>query len=136
MEPSVIPSTAERPVVKTTRGVLWPHPVGATMTCVVCSHTRAHWRVKHARYGTSDADICALCFLYTSGWLVQERVRRVEQVAQAIGLKRQKPLEYVLGERGDKVWPPRLSTVKDADDVLGAIVLHDRFESLMSRRSS
>lgn len=136
MEPSVIPSAPERPTVKTTRGVLWPHPVGSNMNCVVCAQTCAHWRIRHERYGAADADICALCFLYTSGWLVRERVRRVEQVAQAIGLKRKKPLEFVLGEHGDRVWPPRLSTVKDADDVLGAIALHDRFEFVVSRRSS
>jgi hypothetical protein len=78
-------------------------------------------------------DICALCFLYTSGWLVKERIRRVEQVAQVIGLKRNQSLQYVLDARGDKLWPPRLAVLKDADDVLGAITLHDRFEFVGSQ---
>lgn len=131
----VIPSVPNLPPVQTTRGVLWPRPAGVNMNCVTCCQPVAHWRIKHARYG-GEADICALCFLYTSGWLVKERVRRVEQVVQVIGLKRNQPLQYVVGEHGDKLWPPRLAILKDADDVLGAIALHDRFEFVMSRRSS
>jgi hypothetical protein len=130
---SIIPSVAERPTVASTR-VLRPIPVGTNMNCVTCCQPVAHWRIKHARYGEEEASICALCFLYTSGWLVKERVRRVEQVAQVIELKRNQPLQYVLGERGDRLWPPRLVQVKDADDVLGALTLHDRFEMVLSQR--
>lgn len=133
MEPAVIPEVNAKPTVQTTR-VLRPHTFGVTKMCCVCGKPQAHWSVEHARYGTEKEDICALCFLYDSGWLVADRVQRVEQVSKVIGLKRGTPLEYVLGERGDKVWPPRLLKVEDADSVLGAITLHDRFEVLSSRR--
>lgn len=129
----VIPSVSELPPVQSTR-VLRPHAVSVRATCVTCCQPVARWRIKHPRYGADEVDLCALCFLYTSGWLVKERVRRVEQVAQVIGLKRQRPLQYVLGENGDRLWPPRLSVVGDADDVLGAIALHDRFEFVISQR--
>ena len=135
MEPSqtVIPSVSELPPVLTTR-VLRPHSSGVKATCVTCCQPVARWRIKHPRYGGDETDICALCFIYTSGWLVRERVRRLEQVVQVIGLKRKQPLQCVLGEHGDKLWPPRLSVVGDADDVLGAIALHDRFEFVLSQR--
>lgn len=132
MESPVIPSVESAPVLSTR--VLRPHPVGVTADCVTCHRPRAHWRVQHPRYGAEVVDVCALCFLYESGWLVPERVRRVTQVIQVIGLKRQKPLECAVGTRGDKMWPPRLEHIKDADDVLGAIVLHDRFEVVMNRQ--
>lgn len=132
--PSVIPE-APKPVVSTTR-VLRPHVMGLTKTCCVCAKPQAHWTIEHARYGSEIEDICALCFLYESGWLVRERVQRVEQVAKAISLKRGATLEYVLTETGDKAWPPRLLKIADADAVLGAITLHDRFEGITNRRTS
>ena len=131
----VIPSLPELPTVASTR-VLRPHSQGAKASCVTCCQPVARWRIKHPRYGSDEVDICALCFLYTSGWLVKERVRRVEQVVQAISLKRNRTLQYVLGVNGDKLWPPRLSAVSDADDVLGAIALHDRFEFVISKRKA
>lgn len=128
---SVIPDA--KPAVESTRS-LRPHTFGLTKTCCVCSKAQAHWSVQHPRYGREAEDICALCFLYESGWLVRERQPRVDQVVKVIGLKRGTPLECVLGEHGDKSWPPRLAKVEDADSVLGAITLHDRFEVLSSRR--
>lgn len=131
----VIPSVDERLPVHSTQA-LHPHPVGSSRHCIECSEAVAHWWINHPRYGAESVDICALCFLYTSGWLLRERVLRVDQVARVIGLKRQKLLEFVKGENGDRQWPPRLVHVKDADDVLGAITLHDRFESVMRRKSA
>lgn len=131
---AAIPSLEVRPTVQSTR-VLRPHTFGVTKMCCTCHEAVAHWNITHPRYGTEATDICAPCFLYTSGWLVPERFTRVEQIIKVIGLKRGKALEYVLGEHGDKVWPPRLAKVADADSVLGAIVLHDRFEALTSRRN-
>lgn len=128
---SVIPDV--KPAVESTR-TLRPHTFGLTKLCGVCSKPQAHWAVQHPRYGAEVMDICALCFLYESGWLVADRVQRVEQVSKVIGLKRGVALSYVLGEQGDKVWPPRLAKVEDADAVLGALTLHDRFEVLTSRR--
>ena len=107
--------------------------------CVVCAEPVARWRFKHPRYGSEEVDLCSLCFLYKSGWLVAERVRRVEQVAQVIGRRRgemAKQLEFAMNLQGDRQWPPRLVNVKDADDVLGAITLHDRFEIAMSQNQN
>ena len=126
---SVVPDLEAPPPVQSTRS-LRPHTFGLTKVCCDCRKPVAHWKIQHPRYGTEETDICALCFLYNSGWLVQERQARVEQVIKVIGLKRGKPLEYVLGEHGDRAWPLRLVQVHDADSVLGAITLHDRFEMM------
>jgi hypothetical protein len=100
----------------------------------------ARWRFQHPRYGPEEVDLCSLCFLYKSGWLVAERVRRVEQVATVIGRKREREqarqLEFAMNPQGDRQWPPRLVNVKDADDVLGAITLHDRFEIVMTQNTA
>lgn len=120
-------TTPSKPAVETTR-VLRPHAFGLNKTCCVCAQAQAHWSIQHARYGTALEDICALCFLYESGWLVRQREQRVEQVIKAIALKR----GAVLPQKGEQ---KRLVLVTDADSVLGAIVLHDRFE-LVTRRAS
>ncbi len=89
----------------------------APLVCYVCAHERARWRVRHARYGGTVQDLCALCFMYESGWLTPVNQARVARVSTALSLRRNKVLEHVNG---------RLVQSTDADDVLGAIVLHDR----------
>jgi hypothetical protein len=131
MEP-VVESVESLPNVESTR-VLKPHTFGLTKVCSACAQPVAHWHIRHPRYGVEDVDICALCFIYGSGWLVRERVRRLDMVIKAISLKRGKVLEQESGPNGDKSWPPKLVKVEDADSVLGAIVLYDRYEGLQRR---
>jgi hypothetical protein len=92
--------------------------------CVKCEQPTAHWRVFHARYGEESQPICALCFFKTSDWVGENR-QRFDLVVKAVGLRRKVSLQR--DELGDLV------SGKDADDVLGAIVLHDRFQSLTQR---
>lgn len=122
---SVIPDVLEKskPIVTSTT-VLRPHHSGTSFHCVTCAKPVAHWSIRHQRYGGEAASICALCFLYTSGWLVEGRVRRVQMVTQALALRKGKVLEFEKDSR-----PPKLVHVSDADDVLGAITLHDRVEA-------
>jgi len=112
---SVIPDVTERPKV-TSLSVL--RPLGPThAVCVVCKENRARWCIVHARYGQES--ICSLCFLQDSGWFDSaESKQAIYRVTAAIGLKRNKVLERVEG---------RFVRCEDADDVLGAVVLHARW---------
>jgi len=120
----VVPDVAEKPKVTSTHAL---RPLGPTSNqhCVVCKQQTAHWSIMHARYGQEN--ICALCFLYDSGWLDSPETKAaVSRVANVLGLKRGKVLERVEG---------RFVQVRDADDVLGAITLHERFESITRKRA-
>lgn len=89
--------------------------------CLKCQQPRAVWSVRHPLYGDEAQPICALCFIYTSGWFEQNQTR-LRLVVNAIGLRRNKALE--------RDATGRLVSSKDADDVLGAIVLHDRVDAV------
>lgn len=103
-------------------------PLGPTVvTCSVCKEPRARWVIVHPRYG-SDASICSFCFLYDSGWLDRAEAKSaVTRLSNVIGLKRGKVLQMREG---------RLSRIEDANDVLGAVALHERFEFVTRRRST
>lgn len=105
------------PIVLSTR-CLTPAHHDTNYVCSQCQQPTAHWRVQHARYGDESQPICALCFLDTSGW-VEAHKEQFDLVVNAIGLRRKKALS--------RSATGGLTTHKDADDVLGAIVLHDRF---------
>ena len=120
----VVPDVAAKPKVLNTH-VLRPLGPTASFHCAVCKQPTAHWSITHARYGQEN--ICALCFLYDSGWLDSPETKvAVARVTNVLGLKRGKPLERVEG---------RFIRVQDADDVLGAITLHERFESITRKRA-
>lgn len=123
----VIPDAAaqiERPRVTSTHALRPLGPV-SNLLCTVCKEPCARWSIMHARYGQEN--ICALCFLYDSGWLeAPESKAALQRVANVLGLKRGKSLERVEG---------RLTKVADADDVLGAITLHERFALLTRSRA-
>lgn len=89
--------------------------------CIKCQQPRAHWSVRHPSYGSEAQPLCALCFFNTSGWLEPNRAQ-FNLVVNALGLRRNRALER--NAAGQLVLP------KDADDVLGAIVLHDRVDAV------
>lgn len=109
------------PIVLSTRSLKPTTTRDAPAHCVSCQQPQAYWRVQHARYGAEAQPICALCFLRTSGWLETHK-EQFDLVVNVIGLRRNKALER--DEAGGLVHP------KDADDVLGAVVLHDRLDAI------
>lgn len=125
MEPTpVIPDVAStaKPRVTSTRVL---RPLGpTTLTCVGCKKLTAKWFIVHPRYGQEN--ICSLCFFYDSGWLeAPESKVSLERVANVIALRHGKSLAREDGKL----------TARDADDVLGAITLHERFSIITQRRS-
>jgi predicted RNA-binding Zn-ribbon protein involved in translation (DUF1610 family) len=114
--------TSERPKVSST-GSLRPLGTTAHLVCCVCGQQTARWLIMHARYG--EAYICSLCFLYDSGWLDTSKAKAaVTRVINVLGLRRGKALECA---------ESRLVRTEDADDVLGAVVLHARYAALIGR---
>jgi hypothetical protein len=93
------------------------------LSCYACALARAKWTIRHPRYGVSPVPLCALCFLQTSGW-VQPNEARLQDVLGAQALRKRRAIPTVDGIPSD---------VKDADNVLGSLVLHDRFQALNQR---
>ena len=114
----------EPPTSKASTLILKPLHQSVTEVCSSCAEKSAHWMVKHPSYGSASTPLCALCFFRNSGWMATGR-EQFEVVVAAIGKRRQTPMERdVMG---------MLVNLKDADDVLGAIVLNDRVASFQQR---
>lgn len=90
--------------------------------CSVCAQPVARWSILR-----TNKHICALCFFNTTDW-VREHWERFDAVIRAISFRRNQVIPRT--EKGGLV------EVKDADNVLGAIVLHDLFDKVTSLRRS
>ena len=119
METAAAPTESSAPVVTTTR-CLKPTHAAVLLVCSGCNKPQAHWTVRHPRYGEEEQNICALCFFKTSGWADGNK-ERLRLVINAISMRSNSLVET------NNNLPVH---VKDADNILGAIALHERFEAL------
>lgn len=119
MEIAATEAPPTQPAVTSTR-CLKPTHAAVLLVCSGCNQPQAHWTVRHPRYGTEEQNICALCFFKTSGWADGNK-ERLRLVINALSMRAKSLIET------NNNLPVQ---VKDADNILGAIALHERFEAL------